>query len=437
MTQASGAGSHAELTAKPAPRKLPLATRLAILVLALIASGLYMGTVSRAYRALQWAENVTPDNLKTAAAREPFNAEFRYRSGRYSLLMQDFPNAISNFQAAIALNPYDARYWLDLANADLASGNPAGTRQALARAMEADPTTPEVVWQTANYALVEGETELALRRFHDLVENDNDVLLAVLNVCWRATRDPDLIAAKVLPSRPEAYFTLIRFLWDKRPEGAADKVWSQLIALKRPFPVTLAFPYFDFLLSQGKSAQVEEAWRQSAVANPDFSSYVPSDNRIVNGGFELELLNGGLDWRYSPQPGASVVIDDQHAHSGSRSLAITFEGTPVDSGVVQLVPARHNTRYQFSGFMMAENLETVSPPRLAIFGVNRNEPYLLTDGASAAADWREFRGEFTTGPQDDLLLVRIVRIPGQKLIRGKIWVDDVKLVPVTNSRSLP
>ncbi len=27
------------------------------------------------------------------------------------------------------------------------------------------------------------------------------------------------------------------------------------------------------------------------------------------------------------------------------------------------------------------------------------------------------------------LLVRITRVPGQRLIRGNIWVDDVKLVP--------
>ena len=47
------------------------------------------------------------------------------------------------------------------------------------------------------------------------------------------------------------------------------------------------------------------------------------------------------------------------------------------------------------------------------------------------------QGEFTTGPQDDLLLVRVVRVPGQRLIRGKIWVDDVTLVPKIKNRSLP
>jgi len=431
------AGPRTEAAAKPAARAVPLAARIALLLVALAAAGFYLRATSRAYRAFQWAEHFTPDNLETAARLEPSNAEFRYRLGRYSLLMQDFPDAIAGLKAAIALNPYDARYWLDLASADLATDNPAGTQQALARAMEADPTTPEVVWQTANYELVQGETELALRRFHDLVENDGETLLAVLNVCWRATRDPDLIAEKVLPARPDDYFTFIRFLWNKRPPQAADKVWSHLIALKRPFPVLLAFPYLDYLISRGELGQAEVAWAQLAVANPEFLPYVPSDDRIVNGGFELDLLNGGLDWRYSPQQGASVVIDDRRAHSGNRSLAITFEGAAGDSGVVQLVPVRGNTRYQFSGFMMAEDLETISPPRFAIHGVSRNQQYLLTDGVIGAHGWQELQGEFTTGAQDDLLLVHIIRVPSQRLIRGKIWVDDVTLVPKIMNRSLP
>ena len=132
-----------------------------------------------------------------------------------------------------------------------------------------------------------------------------------------------------------------------------------------------------------------------------------------------------------------MVIDDRRAHRGNRSLAITFEGAPEDSGVVQFVPVRGQTRYQFSGFMMAEDLETISPPRFAILGLSRNQPYLLTDGVTDSPGWQELQGEFTTGPQDDLLLVRVMRVPSQRLIRGRIWVDDVKLVSKIKNRGLP
>jgi hypothetical protein len=79
--------------------------------------------------------------------------------------------------------------------------------------------------------------------------------------------------------------------------------------------------------------------------------------------------------------------------------------------------------------MMAEDLETISPPRFSVLGLRGNQTYLLTDGVTGSAGWQEFQGEFTIGPEDDLLLVRIARKPSQRLIRGRMWVDDVKLVP--------
>ena len=425
----TAAAPHTEVATPKAARALPIAARIALLVVALAAAGVYLRASSRVYRAFLWAENATPENLKTAARLEPSNAEFRYRMGRHSALVQDFPNAIGEMKAAIALNPYDARYWLDLANAFLATDDAAGAQQALARAIEADPTMPDVVWQTANYELVQGDTALAMRRFHELVEHDPDsgTLQATLNVCWQATRDPDLIAERVLPASPDAHLAFIRFLRNKRQPEASAKVWAHLIALRQPFSVQLGFPYVDYLIGRGEFAQAEEAWAQLAIANPEFHAYLPSDNLMVNGGFELDLLNGGLDWRYEAQPGATVLIDDSRAHRGNRSLAVTFEGASADSGVLQLVPVRSNTRYQFSAYMMAENLETASPPRFAVLGLRRHQSYVLTDGVTGSTGWQELHGEFATGPEDDLLLVHIVRVPSQRLIRGKIWVDDVKL----------
>jgi tetratricopeptide (TPR) repeat protein len=426
----AAAAPRTEIAATPTARGLPIAARIVLLLAVLAAAGIYLGAASNVYRSLRGGEDVTAENLKAAARLEPSNAEFPYRLGRYSLLAQDFPVAIADFKAAIALNPYDARFWLDLSGAYLATGDMAGQQRALARALEADPTTPEVIWQTANYELVRGDTEKATQRFHTLVEHDSDFLPGVMNICWRATRDPDLIAEKVLPARPEAHADFIRFLRVKRAPEAADKAWAHLIALKQPFPVQIAFPYLDYLVSRGEFAAVDKAWAQVAVANPELRAYVPSSNdQIVNGGFELDLLNGGLDWRYVAKEGASVIIDPNRAHSGNRSLSVTFDGAPDDSGVFQLVPVRGNTRYQFSGFIMAEALETVSPPRFSVLGLRTNDPYLVTAGVRDATGWQEFQGEFTAGPADDMLLVRVVRVPGRRLIRGKIWVDDVKLVP--------
>jgi len=123
-----------------------------------------------------------------------------------------------------------------------------------------------------------------------------------------------------------------------------------------------------------------------------------------------------------------VVIDINRAHRGNRSLGISFTGSPADAGVYQFVPVRGNTRYQFSGYIMAEGLETISPPRFSVVGLRGNHTYLLTAGVSGSPGWQQLQGEFTTGPEDDLLLVQVVREPSQRLIHGSVWVDDVMLV---------
>jgi len=42
--------------------------------------------------------------------------------------------------------------------------------------------------------------------------------------------------------------------------------------------------------------------------------------------------------------------------------------------------------------------------------------------------WHEQRARFQTGTNTNLVLLRIVRQPGVPLIRGKLWIDDLKLV---------
>ena len=59
--------------------------------------------------------------------------------------------------------------------------------------------------------------------------------------------------------------------------------------------------------------------------------------------------------------------------------------------------------------------------------------YVLTDDLLGSNPWHKQEARFHTGPQTNLVFVKITRDPPTPLIRGKLWVDDVKLVELSNA----
>ena len=98
----------------------------------------------------------------------------------------------------------------------------------------------------------------------------------------------------------------------------------------------------------------------------------------------------------------------------------------------QFIPVRPNTDYEFSAESRTEDIDTASGPRFAIADAYTNSSYVLTDDVLGTNPWRLQQARFHTGPNTNLLLLKIVRQPAAPLIRGKLWIDDVRLVETTN-----
>src|SRR4029077_4615147 len=145
----------------PSPlRKLLFAATVFVL------TGLYLGLSLRAYLATRLV--AVPDvlNLKKAIRLEPANAEYRELLGRnLESSGANLDDAISTYLTAVSLNPYEARYWLDLAGGFPVAGRKGEQEQSVEHAVEADSTTPHVAWEAANFFLVQGDQEKALRHF--------------------------------------------------------------------------------------------------------------------------------------------------------------------------------------------------------------------------------------------------------------------------------
>ena len=137
--------------------------------------GLYLGLSLRAYLATRLAAVPDLPNLQKAIRLEPANAEYRELLGRnLAVSGANLDDAISNYRTAVHLNPYEARYWLDLAGAYQVAGRTSEQEESVEHAVEADPTTPHVAWEAANFFLVQGDREKALRHFRVVLANDPD-----------------------------------------------------------------------------------------------------------------------------------------------------------------------------------------------------------------------------------------------------------------------
>ena len=400
--------------------------------LCLAFAGLYLWLAVKAYLASYLAAVPELARIQRAIRLEPSNAQYRELLGRNLALSGiTTAEAISSFRTAVYLNPYAAQYWLDLANAYQVTGQANEQRASLERAVKAAPTTPHVAWEAANFFLLQGDREAAFRSFRVVfASNDNDAVDAALGLCWRASGDENQILELALPARADLYLRFLRLLIHKQELTAAERVWNQLVGLHQTFSPKLAFPYLQFVLGRRDVKAAQTAWQQLATMDRSLTRYLPSpENLIVNSGFEETVLNGGFDWLYQPFSHVALTLDTSEFHSGTRSLSMTFDGmNPAEAGIYQLIPVNPITEYEFSANYKAEDVETASGPRFAITDAYSAVSYVLTEDITGTTPWRLAQARFRTGEDTSLLLLKITRVPANPLIRGKLWIDDLKLI---------
>jgi len=417
--------------------QLAIATRgrkIALLLATLLLASLYIGVCFLEFLASHYSDRQDLASLERAVRLQPGNSEYRYRVARFLSLTQSPPELVASaYRAAIALNPHRARYWFELAGAYQQLGDTSAQADALTRAILADPKTPDVAWQAGNFFLVQGDTERALKEFRIVLENDPSFAPAALQLCWRVNPDIDTILSKAMPPDPQAFYALLDLMMVKKETAAAAKAWAQLVQLQQPIQSRRVFDYIRYLVAEKEVDQALTVWRQAAPLS-GLEAYQPSpQNLVVNGDFSLPVLNGGFDWIYYRSRQVSLAIDPTQAHTGDRSLAITFDKAEIDdAGIRQLVAVDPSTTYEFSANYKAEDMEGAGGPRFAVQDVYGEQIYFASDDLKEADFWKPVSGIFTTGPEAKLVVIRIQRDPPGAPIKGKFWVDGVKLVERRN-----
>lgn len=391
----------------------------------LVFIGFYVHTVLDIWRADWLQDQGDRLSLEASAHLQPWNAGTHWLLGRYFLNgAQESSRAVASLNRAVELDPYEARYWLDLTEAYEVEGAVADSEKSLTRALRAEPTSPAIAWKSANFYLARNEVGRALPLFRVALQYDPANTAAALDLCWRATKNIKQIVSEVLPADPAPYFALLKILTGQKESGPANELWGDLMAQKLEFPIEKAFPYFDYLIQTDQVDQARQVWTDLRKLDDS-----PS-NLIRNGGFEADFLNGGFEWRYTQMNQVDVSFDASEHHSGSRALRIEFAGPGVsDVGVYEYVPVEPNTAYRLSAFVETQEIITASGPRLAVTDSSTGKILANTDEFQDTSRWKQCTAEFVTAPDTHLAAIRIVRVPGNLLIKGTLWIDDIELTP--------
>jgi len=266
-----------------------------------------------------------------------------------------------------------------------------------------------------------------MRQFHVVLENSPAVTWPAVQTCWKIRPDIDYLLANVIP--PPVYAPMLEFLLTKNETAAASKVWERMFSAQQAVGRKDLFGYVRYLVVHHEAARAARVW-QEAASMATLQAYQPSpENLLVNGDFSLDILNGGFDWVHYKTDGVSLALDSSEVHSSSRSLRITFDGPGIrDAGISQIVAVYPNTSYEFSAFYKAADMDGAGGMEFAIQDAHKATSFFASEDLRDADFWKKTGGSFTTGQDTQLVMVRILRVPADSPIRGKLWLDGLKLV---------
>lgn len=387
----------------------------------------------------------SPAELQKSVDLVPGNAEAWDRLGRYYLLSfanPDVPQAISDFQRAVKIDPLSENYWIDLASAYDASGNSTGARDAYAEAHKAYPTSAIVDWNYGNFLLREGEEAQADEEIQRAVRGDPNLLTVAMSRIWHSSRDVNQMLDHVIPPDVGSYFTALDFFSRLNEVQPGLAVWQRLIALKKPIVLPRTYNFFFILLRSDDDRDTLRVWNDAVAAAGEPGLALQGESLVSDGHFENRFPNGGLGWTWQTQPGATIDFDSSTPDAKGRSVRLDFNGG-VNANIqqpLQYVAVEPGRTYRFHAAIRTSDISTESGMRFSVAdafhgGINVQSANLIGTHA-----WTDVDFDVTTTPRTHFLAVKLARDPSKRFdnkLSGSVWIADVSLVPAKGGTGAP
>ena len=408
-----------------------LVVPLLILFLAIF-SGFYVLSLWRS--SYPYGPKPSPERLLRANRFAPLNPDPYYRLGLFHQLELQhirLEKSLEFFCKAVERNPLEPEYWKSLGKIFQRMGEREASERALRNAILVFPTGYQGRWAVGNLFLQQGDSAKALPHFSYILAHYPEQSGLVYEVWRRVAKDPDFLLENLIPRDVSAYSRYLVYLYEAGDKEAVKKAWQKRASLEYKAKTPEFVHHMDYLISQG---DLNDAYRTFEAGLREAGLPVPSgQDRVVNGGFEVDkVLGGGFDWRIEPIRGAEVSFDRTVSMEGRRALKISFNGREnVDfSHVFQYVSLKPNHRYSLRAHLKTKALTTQSGIKLEIAGIGPAF-YRASEPLTGDNDWRELSISFETPPKSQGGIVKVRRERTDKFdrfISGTVWLDNVRLI---------
>jgi len=153
-------------------------------------------------------------------------------------------------------------------------------------------------------------------------------------------------------------------------------------------------------------------------------------NLIVNGGAE----GGQIGWLIYSSSGEEAVfnVDRTVSHTGQASALVESKSPKYHGGWYQRLPVTEGTDYLYSAWIKTESLERLQVQALYLQWSEGGRPVGHAENVlTGNRDWTYVETTIR-GPRSDdgVLLIYPTLVTG----RGRVWVDDVRLLPLASAR---
>jgi hypothetical protein len=328
----------------------------------------------------------------------------------------------------VALNPWDARSWIELGLNAEADGDTTTSLQCLLRAAEVNHEfLPR--WTLANYYFRHNDVAMFwswTKQAAAMVYGD---ALPLFRLCGKVAEDGQLIDRLEIRN-PGVRAGYLSYLLDQNRVDLIGPVVQRLLAGKREADVPLLLTACERLLAAQRVDQAVEIWNRLADAGsvPFRTPAGQGPQLLVNGSFAVPPASLGFDWRLPAVEGVSVSREEE-----PLGLRFTFSGRQPENcqALEQLVPVRGKTPYQLSFAFRTQGIPTGSG--LAWRIADAAAGAVLKEGPSLASE-PETPAHLSFETPAECRLVRLSlsyrRSPGTTRMEGFLVLRNVALQPL-------